>query len=79
VTKKLLAFVATAGLALGVAALPASADGYGRTINSSCLGATYGQLVSGARQAGHISGGVSGAQGFVDGGLLAAHEAALCS
>jgi hypothetical protein len=77
--QKLLTLVIGAGLAIGLAAGPASADGVGKTINSSCLGATYGQLVSSARQAGHISGGVSGARSFVDDGLLAAHESALCS
>jgi hypothetical protein len=79
--KKLLTLVAAAGLAIGLTAVPASAAGTGpgSTIGSSCLDTNYGQLVSGARQAGHISGGVSGARTFVDGGLLAAHEAALCS
>ena len=78
-TTKLLTLAVSVGVAIGLSAVPASAAGFGETINSSCLGASYGQLVSAARQAGHISGGVSGARGFVDSGLLAAHEAALCS
>jgi hypothetical protein len=67
--------LAVAGAAIaGAMALPmtAAAGGYGKSINDGC-GATYGQLVSQARQIGHISGGVSGAKGFVESGLAAAH------
>ena len=77
-TTKLFGFLAAAGIAVGLTALPASASEYGKTINSSCIGLNYGELVSTARQAGHISGGVSGAKSFVDSGLLAAHESLIC-
>jgi uncharacterized protein YqgC (DUF456 family) len=45
---------------------------FGKGITSHC-GATYGQLVSAAIQSGHIEGPVSGARGFVESGLFAAH------
>jgi hypothetical protein len=35
--------------------------------------ASYGQLVSAAKQSGHVEGPVSGAKNFVESGLLAAH------
>jgi hypothetical protein len=63
------ALVAGAAMATPSAAL---ADGYGVQINDGC-GATYGQLVSEARQIGHISGGVHGAAYWIDSGLAAAH------
>lgn len=72
--------ILTAAIAMALAtALPASAagNGYGKTINESCLGASYGQLVSTAIQSGHAD-KASGAKTFVEAGLLAAHEGALC-
>ena len=67
--------IAVAGAAMaGALALPAtvSAGGYGKTINDGC-DASYGQLVSTARQIGHVEGRVGGARNFVESGLAAAH------
>ncbi len=78
--KKATMIAAVAALSLA-AALPASAAGhaaYGKQINESCLGASYGQLVSAAIQSGHAE-KASGAKVFVEGGILAAHEAVLCN
>ena len=75
--RKIATLVAVAGIALGAAAVPAAAagNGYGKDIKDGC-GATYGQLVSSARQAGHITGGVNGAQNWVTSGLGTAHGCA---
>ena len=70
--KFIVAAVAASTLALGAAGSASAAGGNGKSINDGC-GATYGQLVSTARQIGHISGGVSGAQSFIESGLAAAH------
>ena len=78
--KKVAVLAAAIAMALATAA-PAYAAGhaaYGKQINDSCLGATYGQLVSAAIRSGHVD-GASGAKAFVESGLLAAHEAALCN
>jgi len=67
--------VSAAALALGAAiATPsaASAEGWGEQTIDGC-GATYGQLVSAARAAGHIDGGVNGARYWIESGLAAAH------
>jgi len=73
--KKIAAALAGGALVVGAAlAAPAaaSAAGYGKQINDGC-GASYGQLVSTARDLGHISGSVGGAKNFVESGLAAAH------
>jgi hypothetical protein len=64
-----LTIAAMASVAVPTAA---NASGYGKQINDGC-GASYGQLVSGARAIGHVTGSVSGAMNFVDSGLAAAH------
>ncbi len=68
--KILITAAAIAALAIPTAA--SAGNGYGATTNAGC-GATYGQLVSAARQAGHISGGVNGAKAWIESGLAAAH------
>lgn len=73
--KKIVAALAGGALAVGAAlAAPAaaSAAGYGKQINDGC-GYSYGQLVSMARDAGHVTGSVGGAKNFVESGLAAAH------
>ncbi len=74
--RRKIAMTLAAGALAAAAALAAptaaSAAGYGKHINDGC-GASYGQLVSMARDAGHISGPVGGAKNFVESGLAAAH------
>ena len=60
---------AMAALAAPTAAM--ASDGFGKQIND--CGSSYGQLVSGARQAGHIDGSVGGARVWIESGLAAAH------
>jgi hypothetical protein len=66
----------TAVLALAIPAVATAGNGYGATTNTGC-GATYGQLVSAGRQAGHVVGGVNGARNWVESGLAAAHGCAV--
>jgi hypothetical protein len=78
--RKITILVAAMALSLA-AALPAAAAGhaaYGKQVNDSCLGASYGQLVSAAIKGDHIE-RPTGAKNFVESGLLAAHEGALCN
>ncbi|GAA1466919.1 hypothetical protein [Microbacterium thalassium] len=74
--RKIAAALAGGALVVGAAlAAPAaaSAAGYGKQINDGC-GASYGQLVSAARDAGHVTGSVGGAKNFVVNGIAAAHR-----
>lgn len=69
-----MAICAGALAAAAAFAMPsaASAEGWGKQINDGC-GASYGQLVSTARAAGHVDGAVGGARTWVESGLGAAH------
>jgi hypothetical protein len=71
--KRLIVLAATIAMALAV---PGTAmAGYGKVINDGC-GASYGQLVSAARQShpgGAITGSVGGAKNWIESGLAAAH------
>jgi hypothetical protein len=68
-TATAVAIATAAALAVPAAA---SAEGFGQMINDGC-GASYGQLVSTARQAGHIDGSVGGARVWIESGLAEAH------
>lgn len=77
--KKTLGIVAASALAVAAFAAPVAAgqpahgeSAFGAGIKYHC-GAPYGQLVSAARQSGHIDGPVSGAKGFATGPLFAPH------
>ena len=61
---------AMAALAAPTAAM--ASDGFGKQINDGC-NTSYGQLISTARQAGHIDGSVGGARVWIESGLAAAH------
>jgi hypothetical protein len=73
--KRTIVLVLVLALVLVVFAVPAFAgngNAYGKTINDSCLDASYGQLISTAIKADHVD-KASGAKAFVESGALAAH------
>jgi hypothetical protein len=72
--KRILILGLLVALLVVAMAVPAFAagKGYGKQINDSCLGASYGQLVSAAQQSGHID-SANGAKYFVESGALTAH------
>jgi hypothetical protein len=77
--KRTLGITLAVAFAIGTIAAPAVAGppghgekAFGAGIKVHC-GASYGELVSAAKQGGHVSGPVSGARAFATGPLFGPH------
>ncbi len=72
ITMAVTAVTIAAMAAFAAPTAASAADGFGKQIKDGC-GASYGQLISTARAAGHIDGSVGGARNWIESGLSAAH------